>query len=55
MELPEGQNEKTDAEDNHKKEKIQAGWGSVDLSDMEELSSYKLFRETGVVPVLRKT
>ena len=49
-----GQNEKTDAEDNHKKEKIQAGWGSVDLSDMEELSSYKLFRETGVVPVLRK-
>jgi len=55
MELPEGQNEKADAEDNHKKEKIQTSWGSVGLSDMEELSSYKLFRETGVVPVLRKT
>lgn len=55
MELPEGQNEKTDAEENHKKEKIQTGWAVVGLSDMEKLSSFKLFREIGIVLVLMKT
>lgn len=29
--------------------------GSVGLSDMEKLSSFKLFRETGIVLVLMKT
>lgn len=52
MELSEGPNEKADAKEKHRKEKKkneeekkiygQTSWGRMDLSDTEELSSYKL-------------